>query len=199
MTDQPGMAEPVPVPERLVQKVLVPPKTSLAKELRSVVRETFFHNVRDGSWFPAAGVSRRRQGLEALKCVLPIVDWLCTYSMRFFFHDLLAGLTTTGLAIPQVVHLESSTHRGHNCSSHVHLLRLLPANVFSSIFYYSRTYSNVNWLTFKLFVTLLPSLNDVLIFWFSFVFCNLMFYIVLVFFGNSAIDLPTIFYIFFTT
>jgi high affinity sulfate transporter 1 len=89
-------------PSDLVHPVAVPPQKSFLNEIRSVVRETFFHDVatRDG-WFQG-GNSRLQQGLSALKAAFPIVDWLSTYSRKTFLHDLLAGFTIASLAIPQL-------------------------------------------------------------------------------------------------
>ncbi|KAG0555902.1 hypothetical protein KC19_11G011200 [Ceratodon purpureus] len=85
--------------KRLVHQVVVPPKDSFAIETGRVVRETFFHDVGPLDWFK--GVSRRQQCLLALKYAFPIVDWLSTYKLNTFLYDLLAGVTTASVAIPQ--------------------------------------------------------------------------------------------------
>ena len=111
--------------KRLVHQVVVPPKDSFAIETGRVVRETFFHDVGPLDWFK--GVSRRQQCLLALKYAFPIVDWLSTYKLNTFLYDLLAGVTTASVAIPQVCNYpcflpqkESSpcTRPGHHQQSH---------------------------------------------------------------------------------
>lgn len=84
----------------LVHQVVVPPKNRFVNEIGRVVRETFFHDVATLDWFK--GVSRRGQGLLAIKFAFPILDWLSTYTQKTFLHDLLAGVTIASLAIPQV-------------------------------------------------------------------------------------------------
>lgn len=99
--------------EPVVHKVPLPVRSSFGSDARSVVRETFFHTFvagSDGGWFKA-GRSRPRQAFAALQCVFPILDWLSSYAPRIFFQDLLAGLTTASLAVPQVVPAVHSSHQ----------------------------------------------------------------------------------------
>ena len=80
------------------QKVIVPKKGTLAKEIKSTVRETFFPDN------PLRGFNKetpKRRFYMALTYLFPVLQWGRGYNLLTFKDDLIAGLTIGSLCIPQ--------------------------------------------------------------------------------------------------
>lgn len=92
-------AAPAPPPAVLVYKVGYPPRRSLATELTSTLRETFFHDSPLKQCKDQSGSTKLQMGLQLL---FPVLGWGRTYSLSMFKGDLVAGLTIASLCIPQV-------------------------------------------------------------------------------------------------
>lgn len=91
-------AAPAPPPAVLVYKVGYPPRRSLATELTSTLRETFFHDSPLKQCKDQSGSTKLQMGLQLL---FPVLGWGRTYSLSMFKGDLVAGLTIASLCIPQ--------------------------------------------------------------------------------------------------
>lgn len=89
-----------PPPAVLVYKVGYPPRRSLATELTSTLRETFFHDSPLKQCKDQSGSTKLQMGLQLL---FPVLGWGRTYSLSMFKGDLVAGLTIASLCIPQVL------------------------------------------------------------------------------------------------
>lgn len=82
-----------------VHRVGLPPKQKLLEELKSTLKETFFH---DEPLRPFKDQTKSRKLILGLQALFPILEWGRGYNLSKFKGDLIAGLTIASLAIPQV-------------------------------------------------------------------------------------------------
>ncbi|XP_073121531.1 sulfate transporter 1.3-like [Henckelia pumila] len=81
-----------------VHKVGVPPKQNLLNEFKFTFKETFFH---DDPLRAFKDQARARKLLLGIRAIFPILDWGRRYDLSMFRADLIAGITTASLCIPQ--------------------------------------------------------------------------------------------------
>lgn len=99
MTDRSSSSDNQAHDDRYIHKVGVPPKQKLFKEIKSAVKETFFH---DDPLRSFKDQSKRRKFILGIQAVFPILEWGRKYNLTKFRGDLIAGLTIASLCIPQV-------------------------------------------------------------------------------------------------
>lgn len=82
----------------LVHKVVVPPRSGVAKSVGHGLWETFLYDAPVGQF---KGQTKRTKAWLGLQYVFPILGWLQTYTLKFFISDFVAGCTIASLAVPQ--------------------------------------------------------------------------------------------------
>ncbi|KAI3872943.1 hypothetical protein MKW92_002847 [Papaver armeniacum] len=81
-----------------VQKVAVPPKQNLLKDIKSTTKEFFFS---DEPLRPFKNQTIARKFLIGLQTIFPILEWGREYTLSKFKNDFVAGVTIASLSIPQ--------------------------------------------------------------------------------------------------
>ncbi|KAL3675632.1 hypothetical protein R1sor_025580 [Riccia sorocarpa] len=83
---------------QLVHPVAVPPSSGLWEQFKDVIKDIFFA---DDPLRPYKEYQGRRRWLAYVYYLVPILDWLPKYNLKFLKGDLVGGLTITSLSVPQ--------------------------------------------------------------------------------------------------
>ncbi|XP_026432911.1 sulfate transporter 1.3-like isoform X1 [Papaver somniferum] len=81
-----------------VQKVAVPPKQNMLKDIKSITKEFLFS---DEPLRPFKNQTIARKFLIGLQTLFPILEWGREYTLSKLKNDLVAGITIASLSIPQ--------------------------------------------------------------------------------------------------
>lgn len=112
-------------PSMEIHRVGLPPKRSTFQKLKHKLSEIFFP---DDPLHRFVNQPFLRKWVLGLEYMLPIFQWLPTYTFQLFRSDLISGLTIASLAIPQV-NLTKLNHLSH-------FLSLLSFSVYDQIAFF---------------------------------------------------------------